>query len=234
MSIIKTKKELRKEATKLANRIHRNLSNANNCDNVLASLSAFTSFDVNLSHTNQPQTVTIQLYKQPLLPEHVLNSCLDLFQVNMGSLYKQSKWGLNLREKKEELTHNKAHFLIVSADQQELAHDFVKGKPLAFAHFRFEVNDDDRPTEEVLYLYEIQIDSIAQRNGLGRRMMQMMEIVAMQMKMRKVMLTVFKKNEEALNFYDQLKYQIDKISPCQCGEIADYKIMSKIVSMGEE
>jgi len=133
-----------------------------------------------------------------------------------------------------ELTHNKAHFLIVSADQQELAHDFVKGKPLAFAHFRFEVNDDDRPTEEVLYLYEIQIDSIAQRNGLGRRMMQMMEIVAMQMKMRKVMLTVFKKNEEALNFYDQLKYQIDKISPCQCGEIADYKIMSKIVSMGEE
>ena len=251
MSTKKTKKELRKEATKRANRIHNNLTNANNCDNVLhaaPALAAFTSIRLNLSGNSEEETntktntnsnATIQFYKQALLPENILNSCLDLFEVNMGDLYQNSSWGLNLAEKKEELAHEKARFLIVSgSDQDDITSIAMEkngeNKTLAFSHFRFEVNDDDKPTEEVLYLYEIQIDFIAQRNGLGKRIMQIMEIIAMQQKMRKVMLTVFLNNKGALQFYEKLKYTVDETSPSLFEEDADYEILSKIVYRGDD
>lgn len=246
MSTKKTKKELRKEATKRANRIHNNLTNANNCDNVLhaaPALAAFTSIRLNLSGNSEEEAntnATIQFYKQALLPEIILNSCLDLFEVNMGDMYQNSSWGLNLAEKKEELSHEKARFLIVSESDQDgtinTTIDIQRNgnKTLAFSHFRFEVNDEDKPTEEVLYLYEIQIDSIAQRNGLGKRIMQIMEIIAMQQKMRKVLLTVFHNNKGAMQFYEKLKYTVDETSPSLFGEEADYEILSKVVYIGDD
>ena len=254
MSTKKTKKELRKEATKRANRIHNNLTNANKCDNVLhaaPALAAFTSIRLNLPGNSEEKAdtnanATIQFYKQALLPETILNSCLDLFEVNMGELYQNSSWGLNLAEKKEELSHENARFLIVSGSDQDdtinintsSSVDMEKNgngnKTLAFAHFRFEVNDEDKPTEEVLYLYEIQIDSIAQRNGLGKRIMQIMEIIAMQQKMRKVLLTVFHNNKGAKTFYEKLKYTVDETSPSLFGEDADYEILSMVVYRGDD
>ena len=42
------------------------------------------------------------------------------------------------------------------------------GKLLAFSHFRFDMDYDD----EVLYVYEIQLEECAKRKGLGKFMMQ--------------------------------------------------------------
>ena len=42
------------------------------------------------------------------------------------------------------------------------------GKLLAFAHFRFDMDYDD----EVLYVYEIQLEDCVKRKGLGKFMMQ--------------------------------------------------------------
>jgi ribosomal protein S18 acetylase RimI-like enzyme len=258
-----SKKELRKEATKLANRIHRNISHANGIENPLETapaLAAFTSLQVNLNlhttsthtsthtstqddtdtdptkptteHDNDNRTekskLTIKFCNSPL-PKQILDACLDLFKINMGAMYEQSSWGLNMKEKKEELTHSNARYLIATntAEGQE---DVV----LAFAHFRFEADDEDHPTREALYLYEIQISSIVQRNGLGKRMMQILEIVGMQMKMRMVMLTVFKNNQNAMRFYETLKYRVDDISPSMFEEEADYEIMSKCVYKGTD
>merc|ERR1740124_1135764 len=47
------------------------------------------------------------------LPPKLCDACLDLFQRNMGSLYSSSDWGLNLDEKRRELEHEDARFLIV-------------------------------------------------------------------------------------------------------------------------
>ncbi len=231
----KTKKELRKEATKLANRIHRNISHANGIENPLQaapSLAMFTTLDVNLrqplnvksgeKREEEPEVsqLNIKFYESPL-PKYILDACIDLFKANMGKLYEQSSWGLDMKSKKEELTHETARYLIVTASGEE--------EILAFAHFRFEVDSDDQPTREVLYLYEIQISPVAQRNGLGKRIMQILETIGMQMKMRNVMLTVFKNNQDAIRFYEKLKYKVDEISPSKYGEEADYEIMSKCV-----
>lgn len=238
----KTKKQLRKEATLLANRINQNLKHANECNNPLseANLSAFMSFQVNLqvkSKTDeeasniQKKNVTIQFYNS--LPEHLMKPCLDLFRQNMGEMYKTSSWGLNMEEKEKELLHESARFLLVIDDSEGLQTSGTGSADdpqlLAFSHFRFEVDDDDRPTQEVLYLYEIQISPMVQRSGMGKRFMQIMEILAMQMKMRSVMLTVFKINQDAMTFYEKLKYGIDESSPSQFGDEADYEILSKTV-----
>lgn len=182
----------------------------------------------------------ISFLKSPL-PSELLSACMNLFETNMGALYKTSQWGLNLKEKREELTHEGARFLIVTIDDTENSTNGLKTEDslVAFTHFRFEVNDDDHPTEEVLYLWEIQVQDAYRRYGLGKRLMTIMEVIGMQLKMKKVMLTVFKNNQAAMDFYcKKLKYGIDDSSPSNCTsspneEAADYEIMSKCVNKGD-
>ena len=239
----KTKKELRQEATKLANRMHHNLSNANNVENLLQAiptLAVFTSLQANFQ--GKESAVNIRFYNSAkALPEKTLDACLDLFKANMSEMYEESSWGLDMKAKRNELTHPNARYIIATKNEGEKGNDNDNGNGndsngndeiLAFAHFRFEGDDDDQPTREVLYLYELQINVMAQRNGLGKRMMQILEIVGMQMQMRCVMLTVFKKNTKAFLFYEKLKYKVDEISPSKFGEEADYEIMSKCVYKG--
>ena len=47
------------------------------------------------------------------------------------------------------------------------------GKIVGFSHFKYELDYGD----EVLYVYEIQVDSKFQRKGLGRFMMQVLEML---------------------------------------------------------
>ena len=58
---------------------------------------------------------------------------------------------------------DRAWYLIARSTSQEDA-----GKLLAFAHFRFDMDYDD----EVLYVYEIQLEDCVKRKGLGKFMMQ--------------------------------------------------------------
>jgi len=204
-----------------------------------------------LDNDQHQEFVQIDFYKSPL-PEDLHKSCLQLFEENMGDMYRASSWGLDMKEKSDEFHHDNARFLIAtkkitstsnqssssrgqtSGEQQQ---EQQRGDVLGFAHFRFDVNDDDRPTEEVLYVYEIQISSKARRCGLGRRLMAIMELIAMRSQMRKVMLTVFKSNHAALGFYlSKMKYGIDESSPSQFVDnvegggdegAADYEILSK-------
>ena len=59
--------------------------------------------------------------------------------------------------------------------------------------------------------------------------MVLMEAIASHMKMKKVMLTVFKANHSALDFYTYLHYNIDESSPSKHNEEADYEILSKSI-----
>lgn len=257
------KNKTKQETHKRLKRIRMNVARANQCENPLSLLvlpppskpcsssslvlettddDLLATFEMNFQPIDPDKEqitthkVCIQFHKCPLR-EKVLESCLGLFQANMAEMYQQSSWGLNLNEKREELTHTRARYLIVtkcckekecSSDDSNLEGD-DQDRVLAFSHFRFEVDDEDDPSQEVLYLYEIQIDSMVQRNGLGKRLMHVIELMAQQMKMRKVMLTVFKHNQNAMKFYERLNYTIDATSPSQFGENADYEILSKVV-----
>lgn len=116
---------------------------------------------------------------------------------------------------------DRAWYLIARSTNSEDA-----GKLLAFSHFRFDMDYDD----EVLYIYEIQLEGGAMRKGLGKFMMQVLEIIAFKADMRKVMLTCFKHNPAAQKFFkDVLKYELDETCPTDdVYEQFDYDILSKM------
>ncbi|XP_014786549.1 N-alpha-acetyltransferase 40 isoform X3 [Octopus bimaculoides] len=134
--------------------------------------------------------------------------------------YEASDWGWSDREKKTEMTEDKAWYLI--------ARDLDSKKPVACVHFRFDLECDD----EVLYCYEIQIMPEARRKGLGKFLMQILELLAHKTDMKKVMLTIFKHNPVGRDFFvNKLKYSVDEISPQTplFEEEYCYEILSKIM-----
>ncbi|CAM9562836.1 unnamed protein product [Ascophyllum nodosum] len=111
-----------------------------------------------------------------------------------------------------------------------------RGQLAGFCHFRFSWDQDDEENGEgvgasgdVLYVYEIQVAPWAKRRGLGRRMMQALELLANRHGMSKVMLTVFKINKQAMSFYTKrMKYSIDEDSPSNWDRPDEvYEILSK-------
>jgi hypothetical protein len=84
----------------------------------------------------------------------LLSSCLQLFEINMGDMYKRSSWGLDMKQKERDFLHDDSRFIIVhnpSAIQDILA----------FGQFRFEVDEDTH--EEIMYVYELQVSVSASR-----------------------------------------------------------------------
>lgn len=93
-------------------------------------------------------------------------------------------------------------------------------QPLAFLHYRLDLEGD----EPVAYVYELQLEGAAHRRGLGRFLMQVTELMAAKMGMRRVMLTVLVANAAARGLYGALGYAEDDSSPeDDCG----YMILSK-------
>ncbi|KAK2168379.1 hypothetical protein LSH36_17g06030 [Paralvinella palmiformis] len=83
-------------------------------------------------------------------------------------------------------------------------------KPVAFVHFRFDVDFDF----EVLYCYEIQLIQAVRRKGLGKFLMQILELLAHKAQMKKVMCTVFNNNYASRAFFmEKLRYEVDETSP---------------------
>jgi ribosomal protein S18 acetylase RimI-like enzyme len=96
------------------------------------------------------------------------------------------------------------------------------GAPLAFVHLRFE----EERGAPVAYVYEIQVEGAAQGRGVGRFLMQAVELVARQRGLAAVMLTVFRANAAAGAMYRALGYVSDASSPAE-REGAGYEILSK-------
>ncbi|MBW03771.1 N-alpha-acetyltransferase 40, partial [Eschrichtius robustus] len=148
----------------------------------------------------------------------------DLTKTNMQTMYEQSEWGWKDREKREEMTDDRAWYLIAWENSSV---------PVAFSHFRFDVECGD----EVLYCYEVQLESKVRRKGLGKFLIQILQLMANSTQMKKVMLTVFKHNHGAYQFFrEALQFEIDDSSPSMsgcCGEDCSYEILSRRTKFGE-
>jgi len=158
------------------------------------------------------------------LDENEKKAVVDLLIRNMKALYEQSNWGWNEKNKRDEMLEDSAWYLLAKNEE---------GKICGFSHFRYDMDYDD----EVLYVYEIQIDEEFQRKGLGKFMMQVLEMLAFKADMRKIMLTVLKHNDSAVKFFKALlKFEIDETNPAEDVqwnekyndiEQIDYEILSK-------
>ncbi|GLE01153.1 hypothetical protein PINS_up009983 [Pythium insidiosum] len=155
-----------------------------------------------------------------------------LFEHNMKDMYRDSDWGYDAHAKRQELFEDDARYLLVTRRQPATttgtAHEQEDDEELlGFVHFRF-FEDDGAP---VLYVYEIQIAAAAQRKGLGKFLMQLLQLVARRQRMELVVLTVFKANVAAMAFYlNTMKFVVDETSPSACGDDSQsYEILSKAV-----
>jgi len=139
-----------------------------------------------------------------------------LMEGNMRTHYVKSDWGWNSNNKRTELFEDNAWHLIARSED---------GAPVAFCHFRFDMDFDD----DVLYVYEVQLEETVRRKGLGKMMLKMLELMMVKAEMVKIMLTCFKHNQAASSFFkDCLKYEVDETCPYNTiYEQFDYEILSR-------
>ncbi|CAM8918660.1 unnamed protein product [Rhodiola kirilowii] len=99
-----------------------------------------------------------------------------------------------------------------------------KGPIVGFVHYRFTVEED----VPVLYVYELQLEPRVQGKGLGKFLMQLLELIAHKKHMYAVVLTVQRENLAAMKFYlNKLRYNVSSISPSKFGIEKNYEILCK-------
>ncbi|KAK1118321.1 hypothetical protein K0M31_015026 [Melipona bicolor] len=205
----KTRRQLLAEKEAIARSL---VDKANSVKNPLESLNFFHKYV-----TKDNQTIELSCVKAKDAQSKCIFWIFDIMERNMKSLYEQSDWGWDPIAKQKELTEPTAWYLVATSND----------KFVGFSHFRFDI--DYR--EEVLYCYEIQLESAVRRKGLGHFMMSALESMASKNKMRKVILTVLKHNPSAMQFFYSLGYKMDKTSPSTSDQL-DYIILSKAVDSG--
>ncbi|XP_033191702.1 N-alpha-acetyltransferase 40 [Bombus vancouverensis nearcticus] len=205
----KTRRQLLAEKEAIAKSL---VDKANSVKNPLEPLNFFHKY-----MTKDNQTIELSCMKAIDAQPKCILWIFDIMERNMKSLYEQSDWGWDSVAKQKQLTEPTAWYLVATSNE----------KFVGFSHFRFDI--DYR--EEVLYCYEMQLESTVRRKGLGHFMMSALEAMASKNKMRKVVLTVLKLNPSAMQFFYSLGYKMDKTSPPASDQL-DYIILSKAVDSG--
>ncbi|CAL9748475.1 unnamed protein product, partial [Musa acuminata subsp. burmannicoides] len=166
----------------------------------------------------------------------------NLLKVNMEGPY-GPEWQMEEKVKRREMVSPEAHYIFVrqstnttsnenfSTKSEETTYPGQTGdrnRLVGFVHYRFIVEEDI----PVVYVYELQLETCTQRKGLGKFLMQLIELIARKNHMGAVMLTVQKANVLAMNFYTtKLRYVISNISPSRVdpliGAEKSYEILCK-------
>lgn len=181
---------------------------AQNCDNYL------NGINVELLKIDDKK-IDLKCRKSTDLSSELFDEMLQLTENNMKEMYDQSSWGWRRDVKQKEFQHKTANFLILT----------YENRLIAFCHFRFEHGSDQ--SEACVYCYELQVIDEYQRKGVGKYLMNILSLLAIQFNIFKLMLTVFKHNTFAMDFYvNKLKFRIDKSSPSKFYELTDYEILS--------
>jgi ribosomal protein S18 acetylase RimI-like enzyme len=186
----KARKEKLKEETTLLNAKRQLISEAEAIPDLLSDHPMFRQFNRN------GLSCTVTFYTS--CPLEYQDWIFAITARNMKEYY-DTAWGWSDKNKRQELFEEHSRYLIATVDNA----------PIGFIHIRFEM---ERLTV-LLYVYELQIETEYQRKGLGRFLMQAAEFIALKRKMEAVMLTVFKANTAARQFYEKMKYQTHSTSP---------------------
>lgn len=177
---------------------------------VLKDAAAFSKFSGGDVHA------TLQFKTGSTLSAELKDFIFNLTKENMQKLYEDAPgWGWSDSNKRRELFDEAARYLVAYTQD---------GEPMGFAHFRFTYESES----EVLYLYELQVAEKYRNKGLGKHLMQTLEIIGFKLSMKWLLLTVFKRNAAALRFYlDRLKYDVHETSPSMSCEDAPHEILGK-------
>jgi len=111
------------------------------------------------------------------------NWAFEMTKAHMENVYEMSGYGWDDEDKMRELTEQGARFLLVREAPKE---EGVLGKLVCFVHFRFTVQGevmDQMAGEPCLYVWDLQVDVCYQRQGLGRHLLTLLELIARREKM---------------------------------------------------
>ncbi|KAK9869308.1 hypothetical protein WA026_003058 [Henosepilachna vigintioctopunctata] len=204
----KEKRLQRKEEQMRISQAMQIVAQANKLEDPLEPFPVFRKFSKN--------GINAELYvtRAVKLDESIKEWAFSLTKKNMQYKYEGCSWGWSDTKKLEELTDEAAWYLI--------AKSVDNGSLLGFSHFRFDIDEGI----EVLYCYELQLETNVQRKSLGKFMMQILELIAFKNNMRKVVLTVLKNNQYS-KFFKAINYELDESSPVDDDEDYPYEILSK-------
>lgn len=200
---------------------------ANECSNFV------NKTNLKLSETQAHLNLHI-IHSYSKLNSEIFDRLMELFELLMRDYYEKSSWGWNESEKLSEFKNKDTRFLIVTkpkkdtSPKSQILVDTVPTNDdeiVGFLNIRFEIGSSK--DEAALYVYELHIHPEFQRQKLGTELMDLCVDLAQVFHMDKIMLTVFRANEEALKFYSKLKFSTDKSSPAV--NEADYVILSRKV-----
>ncbi|KAK3288444.1 hypothetical protein CYMTET_4079 [Cymbomonas tetramitiformis] len=138
--------------------------------------------------------LSISLDFHARLPHDLLNFAFKLTKKNMRAVYESSEYGWCKEDKIEELRDKSARFLVGRTQD---------GTPVAFVNFRFTLQGEMQGTMEgnpTLFIYDIQLSAEVQRKGLGKHLMQILELVARKHNMEHIILPVVQGNAIASDF----------------------------------
>eukprot|EP01039_Chlorochromonas_danica_P002518 gene2518-2758_t len=127
----------------------------------------------------------------PRLSDKEVHWAFDLTKDRMEKIYNDSGYGWDDEDKEQELTEQGARFLLV---RQADSHALV-----GLVHFRFTVQGEvlDRMAGlPCLYVVDFQVEDESLRDGLGKHLLVLLELIGRREKMSRVSLPVYLRDEE--------------------------------------
>ncbi|KAF7715743.1 Acyl-CoA N-acyltransferase [Penicillium ucsense] len=190
--------------------------------------------------------IQLDVYSTATLSGEDLEACLDLVELTSREDYSASSAGWSRSKKRKEMKLPEMKYLILrnTTEKADLSGQRQCEPP---GDNELENEEDTRPKilgflscmvtyedgREVMYCYEIHLSHEARGRGLGGMLMMQMEEIGRRIGLEKCMLTVFRSNTRAREFYEKGGYHVDEYSPqprrLRNGTIkeADYLILSK-------
>lgn len=182
-------------------------------------------------------TLDISLQDADYLSPGEHNAAFGLIEATSRQDYEASSWGWHPRRKRKEMLEAEMKYLFIRRSGAEASIERRKDGDLDTSvegFVSFMVTHDSSPVVPVIYIYEIHLAESLRGIRLGQHMMALVESVARNVGVKKVMLTCFLCNDKAHGFYESLGYGKDVSSPESRKTRnrvvkVDYEIMSKDV-----
>ena len=181
--------------------------------------------DIGLHYATKSKVYQITLEAALKMSEADLDACFNLIAYTSKSDYEQSKTRWRPKVKKAEMLHVDMRYFLVRADEED-------SRILGFASFMLTHEADT----EVIYLYEIHLSDPVRRIGLGKHLVDIVSEVGRNAGVEKLMLTVFTRNQHAVDWYSRMGFAVDDSWPeartLRSGitKQADYRILSRSIS----
>jgi GNAT superfamily N-acetyltransferase len=188
----KTKKEQIRQETELLNRKRAQMAACESIEDVLSEAPFFKSF--------KGRDLRATLVAARKCPEEFLDSAFQLVETHMKAIYEDT-WGWKPEAKEAELSAEAARFIFAFVEEQPY--------PIAFIHYQFELTKAELSS----VVYDIHVGEAFQRKGLGKFMLQALEIVSLRLKLDSVQVTLFKANAAGRQFFRKMKYTLHSMSP---------------------